>query len=253
MSEPLYWTKLEKCFLAAQTNCQAFSSLFELNRALPDFQRFSLFQPYILLTKRRIVLAILLSLLFHSLVLFLFHIRPSNSKSIPQRILDVSFEVSTSNSPPPPDKPAKPAKPARIIAAPSVPSATVTSPPIIETTTQVTPVTTAPPVEASQSVPTPTEKIESISSLTRIPGPLRKIEATYPASERRAGIQAYVLAEVVIDAQGKVQNVRIIKSGGKAFDTTVIDALNNSAFSPGYIGDKAVSVRISIPFRFSLN
>jgi TonB family protein len=107
-------------------------------------------------------------------------------------------------------------------------------------------------VPPQSNLPTP-QKIERISSLTRVPGPLKKIEAAYPAAERRAGMQAYVLAEVIIDAHGTVQDVHILKSGGNAFDTAVIEALKKSAFTPGYIGDNAVSVRIAIPFRFNLN
>ena len=217
---------------------------------MPDFQRLSLCQPEKSLTKCRIAAAILLSLVLHGLILFYFHLKPSNPDNLHQRILDISLEASASNPPPLPEKHPKPP---RNIPEPSITPVSNTNIPVIATATQATPVNTAPPVAAPQNVSPPAEKIESISSLTRIPGPLRKIEAAYPPSERRAGIQSYVLAEVVIDAQGKVQNVNIIKSGGKAFDITVIDALNHSAFSPGYIGDKAVSVRIVIPFRFNLN
>jgi len=186
----------------------------------------------------------------HVVVLVFFDIRPTAPATIQPRVIDISFEESKSVSPPLPDKHIKHQL---IVQAPSEPPVTNPIPPIIETTAPATPVSAESPVEVAQSSSTQPEKIESISSLTRIPGPLRKIEAAYPSSERRAGNQAYVLAEVVIDAQGKVQNVQILKSGGKAFDKAVIEALNKSEFSPGYIGDKAVPVRISIPFRFNLN
>ena len=54
------------------------------------------------------------------------------------------------------------------------------------------------------------------------------------------------------DATGKVTEVNILKSGGKAFDSAVIETLKKSEFTPGYIGNNAVPVRISIPFRFNL-
>jgi TonB family protein len=62
-----------------------------------------------------------------------------------------------------------------------------------------------------------------------------------------------VLAEIIINTQGIVQDVKILKSGGSAFDTSVINSLKKTVFTPGYIGEKAVPVRISIPFRFNLN
>lgn len=86
-----------------------------------------------------------------------------------------------------------------------------------------------------------------------MPSFLRKIEAVYPAPERRAGTQANVLAEVTIDSQGNVLNVRILKSGGAAFDEAVKQALQKSLFNPGMIEGKPVGTRFQVPFRFNLN
>lgn len=86
-----------------------------------------------------------------------------------------------------------------------------------------------------------------------MPGFQQKVEADYPAQERRAGIQANVLAEVTINAQGNVLNVRIIKSGGAAFDDAVKQALQKSTFTPGMIDNKPVGTRFQVPFRFNLN
>lgn len=66
-------------------------------------------------------------------------------------------------------------------------------------------------------------------------------------------MQANVLAEIAIDAEGNIQEVRIVKSAGAAFDAAVVEALKKSLFTPGYIGDKAVPVRFQVPFRFNLN
>ena len=89
--------------------------------------------------------------------------------------------------------------------------------------------------------------------LTKMPSFSHKIEAVYPPAERSAGTQASVLAEVTLNAQGEVTNVRIIKSGGARFDEAVKLALQKSHFSPAMIGERAVGTRINIPFRFNLN
>ena len=94
--------------------------------------------------------------------------------------------------------------------------------------------------------------IQPISKLTRLPSFLQKIEPVYPRSEQRAGSQAYVLAEVTIDETGMVQNVKIAQSAGATFDNAVIDALKKSIFIPGYMGQKAVAVRVLVPIRFNL-
>lgn len=95
--------------------------------------------------------------------------------------------------------------------------------------------------------------VQPLSKLSRPPVFLRKIEPVYPAAEQRAGSQANILAEVTIDENGKVREVRIVKSAGKNFDDAVIDALKKSIFVPGYIDKEAVAVRVFVPFRFNLN
>jgi TonB family protein len=94
--------------------------------------------------------------------------------------------------------------------------------------------------------------IQPLSKLTRPPAFLHKIEPVYPGAEQRAGSQAYVLAEITIDAQGNVLEVKIMKSAGGAFDHAVTEALKKSIFMPGYIGKEAVAVRVLVPFRFNL-
>jgi protein TonB len=94
--------------------------------------------------------------------------------------------------------------------------------------------------------------VQPLSKLTRPPAFLRRIEPVYPTAEQRAGSQAYVLAEVTIDEQGKVLEVKIMKSAGSAFDNAVTEALKKSIFVPGYIGKDAVAVRVLVPFRFNL-
>ena len=207
-------------------------------------------------SSRYIKIAIFLSIIIHGWVLFYVEIHPSAISTVPKQTIQVSLQSSliqpTLKQSPPNPKPDKLKPPRRIITTPSI----IPDTPVIQQPVEVPPVTTppsvTPPVVVSQ-ISTPSEpKIETVSNLTRLPGPLRKIEPNYPAFERRAGIQGYVLAEVILDATGKVTEVNILKSGGKAFDSAVIETLKKSEFTPGYIGNNAVPVRISIPFRFNL-
>lgn len=123
-------------------------------------------------------------------------------------------------------------------------------------TPTVTPLKTA---VNSQSLDSKVESDETItavqplSKITRLPSFLRKIEPVYPSSERRAGIQSSVLAEITIDNKGKLQTIKIVKSAGIHFDNAVIDALKKSQFSPAYIDNEPVAVRVIVPFRFNLN
>lgn len=122
-----------------------------------------------------------------------------------------------------------------------------------ESTTTIQEQTTPPqPDSTATASQQPGLNLQPLSKLTRQPAFLQKIEPVYPGSEQRAGSQAQVIAELTIDTNGKVQRVNIVKSAGIHFDNAVIEALNKSMFTPGYINREAVAVRVLVPFRFNL-
>ncbi|HUX92030.1 MAG TPA: TonB family protein [Gallionellaceae bacterium] len=121
--------------------------------------------------------------------------------------------------------------------------------------TNITPQEQTPPQPASAAATQqqqPALNVQPLSTLTRPPAFLRKIEPVYPGSERRAGSQAQVIAEVTIDQNGTVVGVKIVKSAGMHFDNAVTEALHKSMFTPGYIDKESVAVRVLVPFRFNL-
>lgn len=79
-----------------------------------------------------------------------------------------------------------------------------------------------------------------------------QVNPVYPASERNAGKESRVVAEVYINRNGGVDEVKLIKSGGAAFDEAVIRALKASSFEPGYMDGRQVAVRMQIPYAFRL-
>jgi protein TonB len=88
--------------------------------------------------------------------------------------------------------------------------------------------------------------------LTRLPAFRSRSEPLYPDAERMSGGEARVLAEIYLDEQGRVDDVTIKKSGGRLFDSAVIDAVRKSSFQPGYMGEKPVPTVIQIPYLFKL-
>ena len=141
---------------------------------------------------------------------------------------------------------AKPVTPKQRPKQPSPQSETM--PPVQPLSKAATPEERPPQV----AEPTPKHTIEPLHRLTRLPQFLRRIEPSYPENERAVGKEALGLAEIVIDTRGRILEARIIKSAGADFDQAVLQALEQSLFSPGYIDDKEVVVRFQIPFRFQL-
>jgi TonB family protein len=60
------------------------------------------------------------------------------------------------------------------------------------------------------------------------------------------------VVEVFINVNGSVDEVKLVKSGGAAFDDAVIKSVNASFFEPGYMDGKQVAVRMQIPYVFKL-
>jgi len=91
-----------------------------------------------------------------------------------------------------------------------------------------------------------------VTRLTKIPAFIRRTQPAYPETERMTGRESSVTAEVDLDEKGSIMEIRIVKSGGKAFDSAIETALRKSLFAPGYIKTQPVPVRIQIPFVFKL-
>lgn len=155
--------------------------------------------------------------------------------------------------------------PAPEIRPPQVPSkpAAAPPPPAVQTVSQPTPPpppVAEPEVAAKEPAPPPekpslptTPKPVALYKLSHLPGYVLKVKPRYPAAERAAGREASVLVDILIDHSGKVREIHISHSGGPAFDAAVKTALEASRFTPGYVGNEAVAVRLQIPFHFQLD
>ncbi len=115
-----------------------------------------------------------------------------------------------------------------------------------------------PPVEAAAvAAPEGSASSEKVflpmHKLEKLPYFKLQVQPVYPAAERAAGVEARVVAEVYISEGGLVDDVKIVKTGGRRFDRAVITALQGSRFEPGYVEGKAVAVRVQIPFTFKLD
>ncbi|TNE78216.1 MAG: energy transducer TonB [Bacteroidetes bacterium] len=76
----------------------------------------------------------------------------------------------------------------------------------------------------------------------------------YPMKAKEDGISGRVLAEFVVSETGQLENIRIVKSVSPECDAEVIRIIKLMPnWIPGKIEDKPVSVKVSFPFRFSLD
>lgn len=82
-------------------------------------------------------------------------------------------------------------------------------------------------------------------------GLMARIE--YPAIAKRAGVEGRVVAQVYVDADGRPQDVRLIRGIGAGADEETVRVIKESRFTPGRQGGEAVAVKtvITVPFRLS--
>jgi len=75
----------------------------------------------------------------------------------------------------------------------------------------------------------------------------------YPAIAKDAGIQGTVFVTFVIDENGNVKDVRVLRSIGGGCDEEAIRVVQNMPkWSPGKQRGKAVKVQYNLPIRFTL-
>jgi protein TonB len=77
----------------------------------------------------------------------------------------------------------------------------------------------------------------------------------YPESLRSSGVEGRVIAEFVVDEQGRAQegSVRFVRSDNQLFEDAVRVALRRMRFVPAEVGGRKVKQLVQMPFVFTLS
>lgn len=81
---------------------------------------------------------------------------------------------------------------------------------------------------------------------------LKDVKIPYPAEAKQANIEGAVVMDLVIDAQGKVRSVHLIRGPGYGLNEAALEAVKNFLFKPARIQDQSVAVKIRYSYRFIL-
>ena len=85
------------------------------------------------------------------------------------------------------------------------------------------------------------------------PKPVYQQKPRYPDLARRAGIEVQVVVKALVDIDGSVMDVQVMKSSGnQMLDEAALGAARHWKFSPAKQRDKFVRVYVSIPINFRL-
>jgi TonB family protein len=108
--------------------------------------------------------------------------------------------------------------------------------------------------------PVETEEVETdvlpeptpLAELTSLPRFLHRERPIYPPAAKASGREATVKLAVLIDADGRVRKVSVIKSAGDAFDQSAMTAMRSSSFEAARVDGKKVSVLLRVPVKYRL-
>jgi protein TonB len=99
-------------------------------------------------------------------------------------------------------------------------------------------------------VDTTMEQAFSLGDLDQRPQALFKAEPVYPAEMRGKKVEGVVSVIFVVDATGKVADVKSEKSSHPAFEKPAIDAVKQWKFEPGTKAGKKVPAKMRVSIRF---
>jgi len=81
---------------------------------------------------------------------------------------------------------------------------------------------------------------------------IKRVNPVYPEEARKAGIQGIVLLEAMVDEQGRVSRVKILKSESSVLNKPAIDAVKQWVYEPYILEGKPTPVLFTVTVRFKL-
>ena len=83
------------------------------------------------------------------------------------------------------------------------------------------------------------------------PKKVQHVDPVYPPEAREAGIQGIVILEIVIDAEGRVTDGKVLRSI-PALDAAALAAVRQWRFEPTLLNGQPVAIIMSVTVNFSL-
>ncbi len=98
------------------------------------------------------------------------------------------------------------------------------------------------------SLPAPVDEF----LVNEMPSVLSEVRIPYPEEAKKKGIQGAVVMDLLIDAEGKVREAKLLKGLGGGLEEAALNAVKNFKFRPAMVQGKSVTVRIRYAYRFVL-
>lgn len=157
--------------------------------------------------------------------------------------------------PPPPQKQQEIPKPkAKKV---PIPDPTPDEPEPIRTPEEIEPTVDLPETDIVFDIPEgppPSEPEGPIHVGGDVQAPVKKYAPppSYTEIARKARVQGVVIVQAIVDKQGQVQQVKVLKGLPMGLDKAAVDAVNNWTFEPATLNGKPVDVYYNLTVNFTL-
>jgi periplasmic protein TonB len=94
--------------------------------------------------------------------------------------------------------------------------------------------------------------VEHIGGGVSQPVPVYTVDPEFSEEARRAKYQGEVMVQVIVDAQGNVQNPHIVRPLGMGLDEKALEAVVKYKFKPALKNGKPVAVYLTVAINFRL-
>lgn len=111
------------------------------------------------------------------------------------------------------------------------------------------------PHAPATAVPTPSsgDGIVDAIHLDSVPSVRVQVQPSIPVTFKRKAESGEVIAELVVNARGRVESVSIIRASHRELESPCMDALYKWVFTPGLKDGNPVPFKMRQPLRFSVN
>jgi len=97
------------------------------------------------------------------------------------------------------------------------------------------------------------DKVMDIKDVDQAPVVLHQVQPRYPAELKKQGVRGEVKLSFVVDENGDVGSIRILKATNDGFGQAAAEAVATWKFKPGLKADRPVKVALNVPIIFALS
>ena len=114
------------------------------------------------------------------------------------------------------------------------------------------PVVFVVPTDPPPPPPEPEPSTGKPMQLVRRPEILHEVRPTYSEPARRAGVEGVVILELVIDTEGAVQSVKVLRGLPLGLTESAVRAAEQWRFKPCFFNERPTSVRFTLTVSFNI-